>query len=241
MSRRYAVTAALALPIAFAASVACSHEPEAAPRSVSVEGRADVSATPDLLHLTFTIESTAKTAAAAASDNATRAQRLLTALKQLARDPDRVTTLGYQLQPLYEVPEGPRAHGNKAILVGYRAYNEIAVALHAPSRAGEIIDAGIAGGADRIADLRFDLTDRPAALRRALADAVRDAHAQATTIAQALGLTLGGVRSASTTPEIVHFPQERFAARVAASADTPVEPGDVTVSASVHVVFDLAD
>jgi len=205
-----------------------------------VEGQSSVSSTPDLLHLTFTIESTAKTAAAAASDNATRAQRLLTVLKQLAHESDRVTTLGYQLQPLYEAPEGPRASGNKPILVGYRAHNEIGMELHTPSRAGEVIDAAIAAGADRIADMRFDLSDRQAVLRRALADAVRDAQAQATTIAQALGLTLGGVRSVSTTPELVQFSQERFAARIAA-AETPVEPGDVTVSASVQVVFDLSE
>jgi uncharacterized protein YggE len=203
-----------------------------------VEGRAEVSAAPDVLHLTFTIESTKKTAAAAASDNATRAQRLLTALQQLARETDRVTTRGYQLQPLYEAPETPRGHGGQVVLVGYRAYNEIAVELHAPSRAGEVIDAGIAGGADRVADMRFDLADRQAVQRRALADAVRDAQAQASTIAQALGVTLGRVRSVSTTPEVVRFPQERF--RVAA-ADTPVEPGDVTVGASVQVVFDLPD
>jgi uncharacterized protein YggE len=215
-----------------------AHEPEAAPRTISVEGRADVNATPDVLHLTFTIESTKKTAAEAASDNATRAQRLLTALKQLAHEKDSVTTLGYQLQPLYETPEDPRGHGGKAILVGYRAYNEIAVELHAPSRAGELIDAGIAGGADRVADMRFDLADRKMALRQALADAVRDAQTQAATIAQALGVTLGRVRSVSTTPEVIRFPQERF--RVAA-ADTPVEPGDVTVSATVQVVFDLPD
>ncbi len=241
MSHRCVLTATAALAlIVLAASPACSHEPEPAHPSISVQGQADVSATPDLLHLAFTIESTAKTAAAAARDNATRAQRLLAALKELARDADRVITRGYQLQPLYEAPEGPRRHGDKAVLAGYRAYNEIAVTLHAPSRAGEVIDAGIAAGADRIADLRFDLADRPAVLRRALADAVRDAQAQATTIAQALGRSLGAVRSVSTTPEIVHFPQERFAAR-AAAADTPVEAGDVTVSASVQVVFDLAD
>jgi hypothetical protein len=205
-----------------------------------VEGRADISTAPDLLHLTFTVESTAKTAAAAASDNATRAERLLAALKRLARESDRVATLGYQVQPLYESPDGPRSGGGKPILVGYRVHNEVAMELRAPSRAGEVIDAAIAAGADRIADVRFDVSDREAVFRRALGDAVRDAHGRATAIAQALGLGLAGVRSVSTTPEIVRFPHERFAARVAA-AETPVEPGDVTVSASVQVVFDLSE
>ena len=226
MRRRYAraIAALCVLLMAAPSWHAWSDEPAAAPRSVSVEGRADAAAAPDLVHLTFAVESTAKTATAAANDNATRAQRLLGSLKQLARESDRVSTLGYHLQPLYQAPEGPRAGGTKPILVGYRVHNEIAMELHAPARAGEVIDAAIAAGADSIADVRFDLSDRPAVLRRALADAVRDAQPQATTIAQALGLTLGGVRSVSTTPEIVRFPQERFAARVAA-AETPMESG----------------
>ena len=234
------VAAWIALLLATSAARAWPHEDAPAPRSISVEGRADAAATPDLLHLRFTVESTAKTAAAAATDNAARAARLLAALKQLAREADRVTTLGYQLQPLYEAPEGPRAAATKPLLVGYRVYNEIAMELHAPSRAGEVIDAAIAGGADRIADIRFDLSERPMVFRRALGDAVRDAQAQATAIAQALGVRLGGVRSVSTSQEIVHFPQERFAARVAA-AETPVEPGDVTVGASVQVIFDVSE
>jgi uncharacterized protein YggE len=45
----------------------------------------------------------------------------------------------------------------------------------------------------------------------------------------------------STTPEAIHFSQESFASARMAAVQTPVEPGQVTVSASVQVVYDIGE
>jgi uncharacterized protein YggE len=230
-----------ALLLAVSCPTAWSHEAAAAPRSLTVSGHGEASAVPDAVHLTFAVESTATTATAAASDNATRAHRLLDAIKPLLTPSERLTTLGYRLQPLYESPQPGHSRSGEHSLVGYRAHNEIAVELHDLTRLGAVIDAAIAAGADRVADVRFDLRDRGATVRGALADAGRDAREQAAAIATALGLTLGGIRSVSTTPDVVHFPRQEFAMARLAAAETPMVPGDLTVSASVQIVYDIAE
>jgi uncharacterized protein YggE len=244
MGRLLPVTPLIVVLAGGLASVARAHEETPPPRTVSVTGRGDVKAPPDLIRIAFAVESTGATAAAAAADNRTRAQRVSAAVGTLVGDAGRLVTTGYRLTPIYEPPDGeprrPRP-GLEAKIIGYRASNEVLVELRALPRAGELIDAAIGAGANRVGSLSFDLADRTVALRQAIADAGAEARAQAEAVAQSLGVRLARVRTASTVPEHVYLPMQRFGVEAAAmgAPPTPVEPGDVTVSASVQVTYDL--
>jgi hypothetical protein len=212
---------------------------ETGPATIRVRGYARFAAAPDVLTVAFTVETTAPTAARASEENAARAGRVIGALKEVVAENGRVTTSGYRLFPVYDEPTAPRpGAARKPTLIGYRAENEIAVEITRLADAGRLIDIGVRAGVDRVNDMRFDLTDRAGAHRRALAAAGADARAQAEAIAGGLGVRLGRLRSASAAPEAVSVPYERFAvAARMASAEVPVEPGDVRVEASLDVTY----
>ena len=96
-------------------------------------------------------------------------------------------------------------------------------------------------GANTIDGLRFDLADprahRDEAIRQATAHALHDAR----TLAAAAGVALSRVLSIdldrSATPVGASY---RPMAAEAARAAPPVTPGDVTVRASVTVVYEIA-
>ena len=228
--------------LAFSGSASGQEASTRAP-SIKVLGRGEVSAAPDAVRITFAIESTAPTAAEAARDNATRAERVLETTRGMVAKGGKVSTLGYRLTPLYQEPEEPsRRRPAKPEVIGYRTENQVIVEARDLETAGPLIDAAVKAGADRVGGIQFELRDRTKALQEALGMATRDARAQADAVAAALGVRLGPVESASAVPEPIHFPFDRGAPMLRmAAAETPIEPGEISVQVTVEVRYRIAE
>ena len=210
------------------------------PRTIVVSGDGEASARPDMANLSFAIEVHAKTATEAASRNAEVAQKVTDALKAKLGDKGKVSTGGYSLSPDYQQHQNGGV--NMAIIVGYNAQNTISVETPAMDLLGELIDAGIAAGANRVNSLDFTLKNDTKARAEALANASHDAQQQAQALAASLGVRLGRIITASTEgqPRPIALRRGTFAqAAEMASFKTPVEAGDITVSATVYLTYEI--
>jgi hypothetical protein len=208
------------------------------PRTLTVTGYGEVKASPDLALIELAVETTAENAARATSENARRTTAVIDSLKKKIGEKDRVTTTGYSLQPQY----ANRRPGSDAApeIAGYVASNHVRVETHDLDEAGNLIDAAIEAGANRTDALSFLLENRSPHLREALAEAGAEARAQAESVAEALGVRLVEVLNASTTgfpTPVPIYRQERMMAMAADSMATPVEPGEVEVSATLTVTY----
>jgi len=232
-------------PIAFAAlamvmlpmcAVAAVQAPNPNARVIEVSGTGEAHAAPDLATLNLAIETRGATAAEAAGRNAALAQKVVDALKAKLGDKGKVWTGGYSLYPEYREP-----HGNeKPAITGYSAANSIAVETGALDLLGPIIDAAISAGANRVNSLDFSLRDDTKARSEAITRASKDAQAQAQALAAALGVRLGPIIKASTVAEVRPIPMMRaFAGAMPANAPTPVQPGEVTVPATVSLTYEI--
>ena len=125
--------------------------------------------------------------------------------------------------------------------MGYVANNRVQVETHKIDAVGSFIDSAIAAGANNIAGLQFTLANRNDQLGEALAKAGAEARAQGESIASALGVKLKGVVSATTGgwASPVPHPMPRFARAMEVSAPTSIEPGAVTVSATLQVTYEI--
>ncbi|HYD50495.1 MAG TPA: SIMPL domain-containing protein [Terriglobales bacterium] len=231
----------LPLALLVAAPPLPAQSPLPQPRTISVNGHAEISAAPDRVTLSVAVETEGDQAAAAVQENAQRSAKVIAALKQLIGSDDRVTTTGYSVHPRYTTARPGEPVEPK--IIGYTASNTVAVESRRIEAAGKLIDAAVSAGANRISQLRFTLADRAPYLRTALEQAGREAQAQAESIAAALGVELRGVLSAATSgPPIVqskHFESYQMAAMRTADAASPIESGDVTVAADVQVVYEI--
>lgn len=207
-------------------------------RTIRVSGTGETRMTPDEARLTFAVETFEPTAGAAGAENARRMERLVEALTAAGIPRTDIETQHYMVHPEYVHEEGVR----DARLRGYRAMNQILVRTRELDRAGELIDVGLAAGANRVDGISFAVTDPAAGVAEALAEAVARARGSAEAIAGALGVRLGQVLDASThaaPPRPMPYAQQRMDIEVmaATAAPTPIQPGEQTVTATVFLVF----
>ena len=208
---------------------------ERADPTVTVGASASVEAAPDLAVVRVAVEATAESAEEARSTVATAAERMRTALRDAGVPDENVSTEAFNVYPQYDYGDETRE------LVGYRAVHAYRVEV-TPARAGEVVDTAVGNGASSVHGVSFTLSEEAQQELReeALTRAVENARADAETVATASGVSLGDVRSISTSDGGSGGPLPFAEERSTDGASTTVEPGTVSVSASVTVVYDLA-
>ncbi|HEX5714221.1 MAG TPA: SIMPL domain-containing protein [Solirubrobacterales bacterium] len=149
----------------------------------------------------------------------------------------------------------------------YRASEGIAVTLHQPDKAGELVSAAIAAGATGVRGPTYFVGDTERAFAEALGAAFDKAKGRATALATRAGATLGpaltidegegpqltpqfdakavsapasGCATASPAPSDTATSPPVSTKRVSAcAAPPPTKPGTSTVTATVRVIFAL--
>lgn len=218
--------AAAALAVAFRPEGAAAVEPREG-TTLTVVGTGTATAVPDRAQLSFGVESRAATARAALQANAAEVRRLLEALRR-AGGRELVTEA---------VSVSPRYREDGLEIVGYAAVNAVSATV-AADRAGALIDAGVAAGANQVLGPALSSTDATRLSRAALAAAVEDARGRAAALAAAAGASVGPVLSivegAGAVPPVYE------AAKAAFDSSTPVEPGSQRTTATVTVTYALS-
>ncbi|MEW6046449.1 MAG: SIMPL domain-containing protein [Bacillota bacterium] len=232
----FLVAASLAAAMATPALAAAPDQDERS-RTLVVTGRATVFGRPDTVRVTIGIDTQAPSAQHAQDENAGKVNRVLAALQDFGIAARDMQTSGIQLGPVFRYDEKSREQR----LVGYRASYTLTVHLRKLEDAGQVVDAAVQAGANRIDGISFIVRDIQPLKQQALGQAVADAIAQAQALAQAAGIQLGelvsisGVSFTSSVPPI----RIQMGARAPALEDTstPVEPGELEFTASVTVTY----
>lgn len=232
--------------------------------TLSVSSTSTTEVRPDQLSVTLGAETNATTAQEAVSQNANLTAQLIGAIRELGIDENRIETSSYSVSPIYEYiqpsqpcieiyPPPPGCETRQEI-IGYRATNTVTVTLDAPFfrvatqsvpdvNAGQVIDAAVEAGANRIDGVIFFISpDRQQEIRDTLiGDAIANARQRANIAAEALQMTVSGVESVTINP--IDFPvfslqESSFgAAADTVSAPTQILPAQQEVSTTVSVVF----
>lgn len=199
-----------------------------------VGASAEIRVAPDRAELAVAVESRARTAAQASSDNARVQSAVLEAIRRQGIAGPQLQTRSMQVSPEYQYPR----EGGRPTVTGYVARNEVVVTLSDLAKVGPVIDAALGQGATSISGPRFMLSNPDSARREALDAAVRKAMADAQVMARAAGVRVGRVLEMSTHSGTENFEAARPAVMMRASADavaTPIESGTITVQASVQM------
>jgi uncharacterized protein YggE len=202
--------------------------PATADRSITVTGNGSVAAVPNKVTLSFGVTTQAKTAAAALSANSDEMTKVIEALKDAGVAGADIQTSSVSLSPTTS-QDGTQ-------IVGYAASNSVSATIGDVGKAGALVDAAVAAGANQVSGPFLSVSDTNGLYRAALKQAVADAKAKAQALADASGLTLGAVRSVvesgGATPPQPYAAAEKTAA--------PIEPGTQEITASATVVFEVS-
>jgi uncharacterized protein YggE len=179
---------------------------------------------PDDASFSFGVETRGATAKAALAENGAQARKLIAALRGSgARD------LATQYVSVWPISEN-------GSITGYSASNSVSATIGV-DKAGDLVDAATAAGANNVSGPNFSQNDAERVYRQALAAAVTDAKARAEALAKASGRTLAGIAKISEggEPAVPYYDR----AALAGDAATPIEPGKQETSATVSVTFEL--
>ncbi len=238
--------------------------------TLSITSTSTVEVRPDRLSVAVGVETNGTTAQEAVSENANLTGQVINALRGLGIVEDRIETSSYSVSPIYEYiqpaepcieiyPPPPGCETRQEI-IGYRATNTVTVTLDVPFfrvatesvpdvNAGQVIDAAVGAGANRVDSVTFFISpDRQEEIRGTLVgEAITNARQRADIAAEALQMTITGVSSVEINP--IDFPLYTVSLRDAAgaeeaggavSAPTQILPGQQEVSTTVNVVFYIA-
>jgi uncharacterized protein YggE len=207
--------------------------------TINVSGRGEIFITPDVANISFSVETMADTASKAAKDNADKTTKVLETLKSQIGKDDKLSTTAYNLSPVYEYNNQTK----KSEFNGYRATNTIVVKTYNLNNIGKLIDSASEAGSNNIQGLSFDTTKRDKYRREALVKAVEDAKTTAETVANASGVKLMKIYQISPSYDYPIPVYRDFAARNKATfseaASTPIEAGEISIKASVNMVFGI--
>ncbi len=201
--------------------------------TITLTGTAQIRARADQATVDLAVVTRAGTASDAIRDNAKIADKVITAVQQQGVSSDDIATSGIRVGPFYVWDKENET--NK--LGGYEAINAVVVDIRV-ERAGAVYDAGVAAGATHGSGLTFRLRDEAGHRKQALLAAVKCARDEAEAVTRALKVRIHGPEKidvpAGSGPVI--FKSARMAMADSA-AETPVMPGEITVSAIVEVTF----
>lgn len=198
---------------------------------IAVVGHGEVKVTPDRATLQVSVQTRGTTAAAAAAENATRQQSVISALRALGFGNDQLSTINYNVYP-----EQRFDPGKEPVIVGYNVTNTILVDVRKLNQVGPAIDAALSHGANMITSLDFFASNVDAARRTAIGAAIEKARADAEAAAKAAGGSLGGlieVSVGSYSPPPPRPMMMKSMVAGAAQVDTPINPGEETLSVDV--------
>jgi hypothetical protein len=216
-----------------------------AQNTISVQGKGEVLATPDLALVNVTVANEARTIKAAQDENTRRANQVLAFLKEQGIDEKDIKTVGYNVNPRYEFRKEagifPSPSGRR-VLVGYEVTSSLLIKIRDFDKIGLILDGAVSAGANRVGSLRFSIEDDEALEREARQKAIGEAQAKAQELAQDLGVSL--VRlvrfNESGRPYPVLFAEQAVKAGVGGGAETPViEPGQNEITVIVNLTYEI--
>jgi len=220
----------VALGLAAGLCLPARGQAKAEERVITVTGQGEVQAAPDTVDVMMGVEHQESTARQAMERVSRAMQALLDALRRESVPERSIRTATIRLEPVYQQPEPGRGQPR---LIGYRASNTVTVTLSDVRRAGPVLDAGLAAGANQVLGIVFRLADELPSRLAALKAATEQARAKARTLAESFGVPLGRLEGVSESAGAVPMPHFEALAARAGDVGVPVQPGEITVRAMV--------
>ena len=214
--------------------------PSLSGRTINVNGSGSVSGEPDIATLNLGVSVERDSVADAREEAASAMTALIDALEANGIAEKDIITQNFSIYPQYDYSEGERK------LRGYRVNNTVQTKVRELDTLSDVIDDAAEAGGDSIVlnSIQFMIEDTTPLQEQARALAVKNAEAKALTIAEASGVTLGKPvtiteNSYYESPPIPYADAESAFADDGRRTSTPIVSGELTVTISVTVVYEI--
>ena len=211
--------------------------------SLQVNGQSTIKATPDLITLSYNVETKGKTSKEAEDLNSDIVNDLIYQVVRLGFEREELKTENFNIYPEYDWQSGEQK------LIGYKATHslKIELTLDKMSKAGELIDAGTNAGAG-ISYINFELSPEleQEYKSNSIKLAAQDAKIKAEAIAEGFDKKVGKLVSVSLSEGNYYSPWRMYdsveaggSVTIAKEAVANVQPSEKEITAYVSAVYKL--
>jgi uncharacterized protein YggE len=211
--------------------------------TLTVRGHAELHKPSDRMRLQVGVVTENEEAKAALDENSARMAKVVAALTKTGLTEQEYETGRFSIRPVYSHrPRNAPAEWRPQI-VGYEVANSLLVRTRKLELAGELIETANRAGANSIDAIVFDLANPRTHRAEAIATATTNARSDAGILARSADLKLVRVISISLDDAGRRPPAPSVARAGLAIAEAavapPIRPGEVTVQASVTIVYEI--
>ena len=205
------------------------------PEGIRVTGSGKVTATPDIARVRLGVETFDRDVETAVAENNRRADAIIEALKALGIEEKDIQTTSFSISPQRDFRGEPPYP-----IVGFTVRNVIAVKVREIESVGTALQKAIDAGANNVEGVAFDVDDPTPLRAEARTKAIEDAKSRAEALAEAAGVRVGkAVRITELSVSIPPVFRGGFDEAVGA-VEVPVQPGELEISVTVEVLFEIA-
>jgi uncharacterized protein YggE len=213
--------------------------------TITIEGRGEVLAAPDMAQINSGVTTQGATAREALDANTAAMGDLIAELKAAGIEARDIQTSGFSVNPNYVYTDARDANGYQLPpkINGYQVFNTVNVRVRELASLGAVLDKAVTVGANTINGVSFSVADPSKLYDEARKVAFADAKAKAGLYADVAGEELGSIRNI-TESQSFGQPQPytmKAVAQDAAGAPVPIEGGELSYSINVQVTWDFAD
>jgi uncharacterized protein YggE len=205
-------------------------------KTVKTTGTAELRVTPDRAVIELGVERQSATAGSAKAAVANSSRKILAALKALDIEDKDIRTAYLYLQPLIDYRKGLR-------ITNFTAEQALSVTVRDLSKLDAVMDAVMSAGANHIEGIEYQSSDLRKYKDTARDEAAKAAREKAEALAKALGNQIGKTYSIEEVQQSEGYYGPIGGAPNIALADKSrapsTAPGELTITASVVVRFDL--
>jgi uncharacterized protein YggE len=211
--------------------------------TISIEGRGEVMAAPDMAQINSGVTTQGASAREALDANTAAMAELIAELKAAGIEARDIQTSGFSVNPNYVYTDERDANGYSLPpkINGYQVSNTVTITVRQLDALGSILDKSVTVGANTINGVSFSVADPSALYDDARKAAFADARAKAELYATIAGGKLDEIVSISegqgfNPPQPVAMYSMRADAQ---SAAVPVEAGELAFAINVNVQWEL--
>ena len=212
---------------------------ELLPRTINVNGKAEIKAEPDRAIIRFSVENKNKELNRAKQDVDKTVANILAMAKDLGIEKKHVKSAQVISRPEYNWKSKKRE------LIGYYVSRQLEIDLHDLDNLGQLMHNATEMGITNMNNPQFYTSRKDEIYREALATASKNAKANAQVLADALDTKLGKVHQINATnvhynqPRMVQSNMRAMSAKAEMAPEESYQAGEISVVADVNVVFDI--
>lgn len=204
--------------------------------TVEVYGSANIEVEPDVAYINIGVDTENDNPSLAQKENKEKMDKIISSLKKMGLTDEELTTINYSIRKNY------RYLNNDEREEYYMVSNSLKITVNNIDEVGNVIDAASNNGANNINSIQFSVTDDTVYYNQALNEAMLSAKEKATSIMNTFGETPSKPKSVveiSNNYGVVRDYGNMMKAEMAYdSVSTPIQAGDITISARVKVIYE---